>query len=127
MYFTSTGGSVDVSSNLGFVTLTGIFPHQKKKKKKSPTSEERLNRYTKFDSTVDEGKEWLNPSREKNQGKHRRRKVEKSCVTPAGTPTNLTSRINGMTTHTTHTTHNTHIEYNGGFPPYILLLTQAPF
>ena len=33
-------------------------------------------------STVDEGKERLNPSREKNEGKHRRRKVdEKSCVT----------------------------------------------
>ena len=35
--------------------------------------------------------------------KHRRRKVEKSCVTLlcdlAGTPRNLTSRINGMTTH----------------------------
>ena len=28
---------------------------------------ERLNRqYTKFDFAVDEGKEWLNPSREKN-------------------------------------------------------------
>ena len=31
---------------------------------------------------VDEGKERLNPSREKNKGKHRRRKMnEKSCVT----------------------------------------------
>ena len=28
------------------------------------------------------------------------KKVEKSCVTPAGTSTSLTSRINGMTTHT---------------------------
>ena len=37
--------------------------------------------HTKFDSTVDEGKEWLNPSREKNEGTHRRKKVdEKSCV-----------------------------------------------
>ena len=36
-------------------------------------------RYT---STVDEGKERLNPSREKHKGKHRRRKVdEKPCVT----------------------------------------------
>ena len=36
----------------------------------------------KFDFTVDEGKEQLNPSREKNYGKHRRRKVdEKSFVT----------------------------------------------
>ena len=31
---------------------------------------------TKFDFTVDEGKEWLNPSRDKNQGTHRRRKVD---------------------------------------------------
>ena len=30
----------------------------------------------KFDFTVDEGKEWLNPSRDKNQGTHRRRKVD---------------------------------------------------
>ena len=37
--------------------------------------------YTNFDLTVDEGKGRLNPSREKNEGKHRRRKVEKSCVT----------------------------------------------
>ena len=38
--------------------------------------------YTHIDFTVDEGKEWLNPSREKNQGTHRRKKVdEKSCVT----------------------------------------------
>ena len=42
--------------------------------------------HKKFDFTVDEGKERLNPSREKNEGTHRRRKVdEKSCVTPAGT------------------------------------------
>ena len=49
------------------IQVTGIFPH--------------------FDFTVDEGKEQrLNPSREKNKGTHRRRKVdEKSCVTPAGT------------------------------------------
>ena len=32
--------------------------------------------YTKFNFTVDEGNEWLNPSREKNEGKHRRRKVK---------------------------------------------------
>ena len=31
---------------------------------------------------VDEGKEWLNPSREKNEGTQRRKKVdEKFCVT----------------------------------------------
>ena len=36
----------------------------------------------KFDFTVDEGKQWLNPSRDKDKGTHRRRKVdEKSCVT----------------------------------------------
>ena len=36
--------------------------------------------YTKFDLMADEGKERLNPSREKNLGKHRERKVdEKSC------------------------------------------------
>ena len=46
--------------------------------KKCPTSGERLFNllYTKFDFTVDEGKEWLNPSREKNEGTHRRRKVD---------------------------------------------------
>ena len=35
----------------------------------------------KIDFAVDEGKERLNPSREKNEGKPRRRKVEESCVT----------------------------------------------
>ena len=70
-------------------------------KKNRPTSGERLNRsYTKFDFAVDEGKERLIPSRERNSGKHRRRGVGKSCVTPAGTSTNITSIINGMTTHT---------------------------
>ena len=34
-----------------------------------------------FDLTVDEGKGRMNPSRDKNQGKHRRGKVEKCCVT----------------------------------------------
>ena len=29
---------------------------------------------------VDEGKGWLNPSRDTNEGKHRKRKVEISCV-----------------------------------------------
>ena len=48
-----------------------------------PTSGERSIRgYAKFDFTVDEGKGRLNPSRDKNKGKHRRSKVdEKSCVT----------------------------------------------
>ena len=50
----------------------------------------------KFDFTVDEGKEWLNPSREKNKGTYRRKKVdEKSCVIF------LLSRMNGKkNTHT---------------------------
>ena len=39
-----------------------------------------MHGYTKFDCTVDEGKGRLNPSREKKEGKHRGRKVEKSCV-----------------------------------------------
>ena len=34
------------------------------------------NNNTKFDFTVDEGKKLLNPSRDKNQGTHRRRKVD---------------------------------------------------
>ena len=48
--------------------------------------------YTKFDFTVDEGKERRNPSREKNKGTHHRNKVDEkscvtflACVTPAGT------------------------------------------
>ena len=47
--------------------------------------------YTKFDFMVDGRKGQLNPSREKNSGKHRRRKVEISYVT---------FRIFGMATHT---------------------------
>ena len=62
----------------------------------------------KIDFTVDDGKGWLTLSREKNEGMHRRRKVEKSCVTPAGTSTtyifilyiHIMSRISGMKTHT---------------------------
>ena len=86
------GGSVGNSRNL--LTLgrefesrcrhtNWEFSHKKTQINKCPTSGERLIRgYTKVDSTVDEGKERLNPSREKNQGTHRRRKVgEKSCVT----------------------------------------------
>ena len=56
---------------------------KKKEKKACPTSGEGLIcGYTKFVFTVDERKGRLNPSREKNEGKHRRRKVdEKSCAT----------------------------------------------
>ena len=75
--------------------------------KKCLKSGERLIRgYTKFDFTVDERKGRLNPSRDKNYGKHRRRKAEKFRVTPSGASTSLTSRINGMTTHT-----HTHVGY----------------
>ena len=42
------------------------------------------------------------------------------CVIPAGTSTNLTARIDG------HDNTHTHKRYNGGFLPYILLLTQPP-
>ena len=100
-----------MSSHLGAVTRTGGFPLQKNKNKKTtktscPTSgEKRFIRgyclYTTFDFKVDEGKERLNPSRDKDEGKHRIRKVEKFCAAflpPAGAYTSLTSRINGMTT-----------------------------
>ena len=52
------------------------------KKKECPTGGERKSLvHKKVDFTVDEGKEWLNPSREKNEGTYRRKKVdEKSCV-----------------------------------------------
>ena len=60
----------------------GFSLKNKTNKKTCPTSGERLYRgYIKFDSTVDERKKRLNLSRGKNEGKHRRRKVEKSCVT----------------------------------------------
>ena len=54
----------------------------KKEKKSFPTNGERLiDGYTTFDFTVDEGKGWLNISRERNEGKRRRRNMEKSCAT----------------------------------------------
>ena len=59
---------------------------------------------------------------------HRRRKVEKSCVTPAGTSTSLTSRMNKMTTHK-----HTHTHMPGGLarrhdvgPPVEGNLRQVP-
>ena len=62
-----------------------LTKRKKKRKKSAGSSGERLIRgYTKFDITVDEGNERLNPSREKNYGKYRRRKVEESCGTLAG-------------------------------------------
>ena len=61
----------------------------------------------KFDFTADEGKEWVNPSREKSLGTHRRNKVdEKSCVTfllcDPGWYVQRTwmSRMDGKKTHT---------------------------
>ena len=43
----------------------------------------------KFDFTVDEGKEWLNPFREKKLRRAPQKGDEKSCVTPAGTSNEL--------------------------------------
>ena len=75
------------------------------------TKKKNTNTNTKFDFTVDEGKEWLNPSREKNKGTHRRKKVyEKSsvtfssCVTPAGTSIDVQNEWE-------ENTENTHIGY----------------
>ena len=46
--------------------------------------------FPQFDFTVGEGKERLNPSREKNEGTLRRRKVDdKFYVTPAGTSSEI--------------------------------------
>ena len=62
----------------------GLFLKNKTKTKKTcpRSSGERLNcGYAKFDFTVDEEKKRLNPSRGRNEGKHRRRKVDKSWVT----------------------------------------------
>ena len=76
----------------------GIFPHKIEGK-------QLIRGYTKFDFTVDEGKGRLNPSRDKNEGKHRRRKVEKSWVTfllcdPGWCVPSLTlTRKKGMTKH----------------------------
>ena len=82
------------------IPVNGIFltKKQKNKIKKCPTGD--------F-FTVDEGKERLNPSREKNKGTHRRKKVdEKSCVTPAGTSNELD--VQNEWEANTHT--HTHLE-----------------
>ena len=68
-----------VNSSIALIVRTEYMIYIFKK-----NSGERLNRqYTKFDFAVDEGTERLmKPSREKNKGMYRRRKVdEKSCVT----------------------------------------------
>ena len=68
----------DVSS----IPANGIFLTKNKKNKiKMPNEWRTINSLVHkiaklFDFTVDEGKEWLNPSRDKNQGTHRRRKVD---------------------------------------------------
>ena len=78
------------------------FSSLKKKKKKMPKWIESL--VHKFDFTVDEGKERLSPSREKNKGTHRRRKVnEKLCVTPAGTSNEVD--VQNKREENTHTQH----------------------
>ena len=54
--------------------------------------------------TINEGNGRLNSSREKNQGKHRRRKVdEKTCVAPAGTSNN--PDVQNKWEENTHNTH----------------------
>ena len=64
----------------------------------------------KIDFTVDEEKKRLNPSREKNKGTHRRRKVgEKSCVSPAGT-----SDVQYKWEENTHTQHVSYLSSRSG-------------
>ena len=68
-----------MSSNPGNWDFSSLKNKLKNKLKNAQQVEN--DYYTEFDFTVDEGKERLNPSREKNEGMHRRRKVdEKSCV-----------------------------------------------
>ena len=62
-----------VGSVRGPIT-TGIFPLRKNQNKKNAQQVQVEN--DKFDFTVDEGNDQLNSSREKNYGKHRRRKVD---------------------------------------------------
>ena len=52
----------DVSST----PANGIFLTKKLKNKNKNAQRVENDYYTKFDFTVDEGKEWLDPSREKN-------------------------------------------------------------
>ena len=56
---------VDCQPEKNYSTLhrTGIFPHKKKKEKKNAQQVDNDSFvYTKFDFTVDEGRERLNPS-----------------------------------------------------------------
>ena len=70
------------SHELGF-SIKGKKEEKKKRKEKKrmPNKWRTIKSLVqKFDFTVDEGKERLNSSRDKNSGKQRRRKVEESCV-----------------------------------------------
>ena len=91
LYIAGRPGSSEVPRNpltrwdVSSIPANGIFLTKKlKKQNKMPYVWRTIKplEYTKFDFTIDEGKEWLNPSREKNKGMHRRKEEdEKSCVT----------------------------------------------
>ena len=84
----------------------GFFLTKKRRKKKAQQVEnDQFVSSQKFDFMVDEGKERLNPSCEKKiktstaEGRWKRNPASpSSCVTPAGTSTSQTSRINGKKT-----------------------------
>ena len=86
-----------------------------KKNKKMPNKWRTIKSLVhKFDFTVDEGKEQLNPSCEKNKGTHRRRKVdEKFCVTPAGTSKEFDVQ-NNKWEESTHTLHISYLSSRSG-------------
>ena len=87
-------------------TLSGFFPL----KKKMPIEWRTIKSLGHKIQLHGRREKWLNPSREKNQDTHHKRKVDEkscvtfssSCVTPAAMvrPTNLMSRMNGKKTHT---------------------------
>ena len=67
----------------------------------------------KFDFTVDEGKERLNPSREKKKGTHRRKKMDhKSCVTLAGTSNEF--NVHDKWEENTHAQHISYLSSRSG-------------
>ena len=86
-YLSGRPGSSEVPRNpltrwdVSSTPANGLFLTKKKKKKKMPNGWRTIKSLVqKFDFTVDEGKEWLNPSREKNQGTHRKKKVDENPV-----------------------------------------------
>ena len=90
-----------MSSNPGNWNFSSL---KKKKEKKMPKWRTIKSLVHEFDFTADEGKERLNPSREKNECTHRRRKAdEKSCVTPAGTSNEVD--VQNKWEENTHTQH----------------------